>query len=168
MIEIRRLDIADTSEVRELRLQALQNDPTSFLSSYEEERTYPLSIFEERLSQEHSVVFGAWSNHQLVGMVTLLREQRLKTKHIGTINAMYVSPSFRRQGIAKSLMQEALKQALTLGIQRIRLSVSQSNAHAISLYESLGFEVYGIEPQAIYLANQFEDMVLMNLMIQEG
>ena len=168
MIEIRRLDIADKSEVRDLRLQALQNEPTSFLSSYEEERNYPLNIFEERLSQEHSVVFGAWSNHQLVGMVTLLREQRLKTKHIGTINAMYVSPTFRRQGIAKSLMQEAIKQAHTLGIQRIRLSVSQSNTHAISLYESLGFEMYGIEPQAIYDANQFEDLVLMNLTIQEG
>ena len=168
MIEIRRLDIADTKEARTLRLEALQNDPTSFSSSYEEERNYPLSIFEDRLSQDYSVVFGAWSKSQLVGMVTLLREQRLQTNHIGTINAMYVSPSFRRQGIAKSLMQEAIKQALTLGIQRIRLSVSRSNTQAISLYESFGFEMYGIEPQAIYVANQFVDLILMNLTIKEG
>lgn len=167
MIEIRRLDIVDTNEVRTLRLEALQNDPSSFSSSYEEERNYPITIFEKRLSQDHSVVFGAWSKRQLVGMVTLLREQRRKTEHIGTITGMYVSPLFRRQGIAKRLMLEAIKQAHLFGIRRLRLSVSRSNTHAIMLYESHGFEVYGIEPQAIYIADHFEDIILMNLTIKE-
>ena len=60
----------------------------------------------------------------------------------GYITNVAVGASFRRQGIARALMEELLKKLDTLSF--ISLEVRVSNLAAINLYSSLGFTKEGI------------------------
>ncbi len=60
-------------------------------------------------------------------------------KHIWILNDLFVSPKFRRQSIARNLMQEALNHAKKTGALRIELATQTSNTLAQNLYESMGY-----------------------------
>jgi [ribosomal protein S18]-alanine N-acetyltransferase len=55
------------------------------------------------------------------------------------IMTMAVKPAFRRQGIARELLQKTLAHAATLGVGTMFLDVEEGNHPAISLYEKHGF-----------------------------
>lgn len=56
---------------------------------------------------------------------------------------LYVLNEFRRQGIAKRLVQNAFEFAKDRGFKKIMLHVADDNISAIKLYEGLGFEYTG-------------------------
>src|SRR4051794_26236922 len=111
-MQIRRLLPSDAATFQALRLRALQESPTAFGSSYEEEVERPLSVVATSLDEASGRnVFGALIDQALVGIVAVGREPRLKERHCGFIRAMYVERSARRQGIGKALMTHALQRA---------------------------------------------------------
>ena len=60
-MHIRRLTPADAAAFQELRLAALQESPTAFGSSYEEEREFSQAFIEERLAAKPDRgTFGAF------------------------------------------------------------------------------------------------------------
>jgi len=62
----------------------------------------------------------------------------------GEITNVAVAPERQNQGIGRRMMHYLLEQAAQKGITRIILEVRISNANAICLYESLGFQSCGI------------------------
>lgn len=94
--------------------------------------------------------YGYFVQNELVGIVTLLREQGPKLHHRSSIVAMYVTEKVRKRGIGKELMQAAIEQAKKIdGIEQIYLSVVTTNISAIALYQALDFEIYGTEKRAL-------------------
>ncbi|MGE7761402.1 N-acetyltransferase family protein [Peribacillus sp. NPDC097895] len=157
-MNIRILKPQDAENYRKLRLEALQNNPESFGSSFEEERKNPLETYKSRFQSDESFTLGAFENEKLIGVVTLVKENKLKLKHKATIFAVYVSPEKRSNGIGMSLMAEAIKQAKNSeGIEQIYLSVVTSNEAAKKLYSYLGFEVFGKEKRALKLDQTYYD-----------
>jgi hypothetical protein len=78
-IEIRRLTSADAAAYQMVRLAGLQEMPTAFAASYEEERGWSLSTYEQRLdAKADRGTFGAFDGPKLVGIVTLGRESMPK------------------------------------------------------------------------------------------
>lgn len=71
----------------------------------------------------------------------------------GFIANIAVSPSERRQGVARALLCSAIEQGK--GLVRLTLEVRQSNTAAVSLYESLGFTKDGVRPR--FYAHPTED-----------
>ena len=61
----------------------------------------------------------------------------------GYINNIAVRPEYRRRGIARKLLQPFLDFAHTNKLAFLTLEVRVSNAGAIALYESTGFETVG-------------------------
>ena len=59
---------------------------------------------------------------------------------------MAVLPRFRRTGLGKKLMEAMLAKACELGLETMFLEVRESNAPAIGLYRSFGFEQVGRRP----------------------
>ena len=52
---------------------------------------------------------------------------------------LFVTPSSRRQGVAKGLVQFAIQRAGEVGCRSIKLDTSEMNYSALRLYEGLGF-----------------------------
>lgn len=165
-MDIRLLQPKDAVNYRNIRLEALQHNPESFGSSYEEEKDNPLEIYKSRFQSLETYTFGAFENEKLIGVVTLVKENKLKLKHKANIFALYVSPEKRGKGIAKCLMIEAIKKAKDLeGIEQINLTVVTSNNSAMKLYISLGFEVFGKEKRALRIEHKYFDEEYMVLFL---
>ena len=79
----------------------------------------------KNLTAATSCTFGAFNEeHQLVGVVTLLTEEKEAYKHKGHIVAMYVDASNRRSGLARELIRKAIeKQENELGTIDIRCCI---------------------------------------------
>jgi [ribosomal protein S18]-alanine N-acetyltransferase len=60
------------------------------------------------------------------------------------INSLAVDVPWRRQGLARHLLQEVFREVVAAGAQSATLEVRQSNEAARRLYERLGFHVEGI------------------------
>ena len=54
------------------------------------------------------------------------------------------------------------------GLRVLQLEVTQGNAHAEKLYQSLGFEPFGVEPMAVLTANGYRSKVHMWLDLALG
>lgn len=77
------------------------------------------------------------------------------------ISTLAVAPGMRRRGIGKQLLKTALRSAGRQGADRVSLEVRASNAGAISMYESLGFELHSRKPE--YYRDNGEDALVMIL-----
>ena len=165
---IRQLTETDTALFRVLRLRALRESPHAFTNSYEEFSEQPLESiaqrFRDQVNSRVNFTLGAFQDDQLVGIVGFYRETALKIQHKGSIVSMYVQPEFRSQGIARALLTEAIDRARRLpGLTQLLLGVMETQTTAKRLYESLGFVVYGREPRAIKVGEQFFDEEFMVL-----
>jgi len=166
-MNIRKLTEADTEAFWNLRLQGLRDSPEAFGSSYEESVTTPLASVVQRFQNESTAgdnfILGAFEG-SLVGVVGFYRNQRIKDQHKGTIWGMYVIPEMRGRGIGKALMSQAIAYAASVpGIIQIHLAVVTTQDAPRHLYRSLGFEVYGLEPRALKVGDQYLDEELMIL-----
>jgi len=153
-----------------LRLLALRESPSSFSSSYEEERDAALQGVAALLSDEPArAVFGAFADAQLVGLVGICRDDRLKMRHKGFLRSMYVAPLQRGTGTGKRLVAEALAFAASMGgVRQVNLSVTAGNAPALALYESMGFKRFGYEPGALLIDGVPYDDIHMVLSIESS
>ena len=146
-MEIRSLGPADTGAFQALRLRGLRECPTAFASSYEEEYRDEREVVAKRLVEgPNHAILGAFAGTTLIGVVGLQRERPTKLAHKAHLWGMYVAPEFRRKGVGRGLVEQALKRASAMdGVRQVNLSVNANNPAAIALYEALGFRSFGVE-----------------------
>lgn len=146
-MELRTIGPDDAAAFKALRLAALRECPTAFSSSYEEECDIPLAEAAQRLAPNRDrAIFGAFEGDELVATVGLQREAGRKLAHKAIIWGVYVAPSFRERGIGRKLLERALAHATTMpDLLQVTLGVNTTNTAAIALYESVGFEQFGLE-----------------------
>ena len=72
-----------------------------------------------------------------------------------------VYPEHRKKGIAHSLLESAIDNAIKKGVRRFFLEVRESNFAAISLYKSFGFICIGNRKN--YYSSPKENAILMSL-----
>lgn len=165
-MKIRLLTPDDANLYRDIRLAALTMNPEAFASSYEEELLLPLEAFKGRLQPGDSFTFGVFEDSGLAGVVTMVREQKLKLRHRTGIYAMFVAPEFRGRGLGKLLMNEAIKKAEELeGVEQVYLTVVAKNKSAIHLYKNVGFQTYGRDQRALKWNGHYMDEELMVLFL---
>ncbi|WP_276357665.1 GNAT family N-acetyltransferase [Cohnella caldifontis] len=162
-MNIRILQESDAAKYQDIRLNGLLTNPEAFGSTYDRESEFSLETVRERIQpSEGKFVLGAFQADQLAGIVTFVRENSLKTSHKGNVFGMYVRPEARGKGIARQLLLELIRITKNNeGLEQINLSVVSSNEAAKKLYLSLGFEVYGVERNALKHNGQYFDEDLM-------
>lgn len=144
-VEIKKLDARALEDYKTIRLEALQTEPTVFSSNYEEEKAQRDDFHWLRL--QLGAVYGAYDGPRIIGMAGVIRYREMKLQHKASIWGVYVSPAWRGQKVARRLMECAIDD-LPADISQINIGVEAGNKAAKSLYQSLGFEEYGIEKGA--------------------
>ena len=137
MITIRVLNSANAALYQQLPLQGLQESPTAFGASYEDEADRSLSEVAARVTPAPGgslCVLGAFADEQLIGLVAVLRPRREKLRHSAELAGMYVAPAFRRHGVGHALLAAAIEHARTLkGVRQIKLAINADNTAARAL-----------------------------------
>jgi RimJ/RimL family protein N-acetyltransferase len=170
---VRRLIAADAAAYRTVMLDSYATHPSAFTSTVGEREGLPLNWWEKRLGAEvnaPSVVFGAFDDTgALVGAAGLSFEDRERARHKTTLFGMSVMASARRAGFGRRLVQAVLDHARAHGgLRLVQLTVTEGNAPAQTLYESCGFQVFGIEPLAIALDGALLAKVHMWCDLEDG
>jgi ribosomal protein S18 acetylase RimI-like enzyme len=168
-MDIRLLTTDDADAFWHLRLEALRNDPSSFADSAEEHLNSTIETSREFLSKNdpaHNFVVAIFEEGKLSGTAGFFRRSNNKERHKGHIWGVYVRPESRGKGVASALMKEIVRRARELnGLEQITL-VASANLPAQRLYESLGFQSYGVEPHSLRIGDQYIDDVLMVLFLR--
>jgi ribosomal protein S18 acetylase RimI-like enzyme len=79
---------------------------------------------------------------------------------------MGVLKEYRGQGIGSALLHQALAEARNRGMERVELSVFDSNLGAIHLYEKFNFETEGRKKKARKIDGRYEDIIVMALIFE--
>lgn len=112
-------------------------------------------------------MFGTFIGSKLVAIVGLRREILSQVAHKATLWGMFVHPEFRKEGLARQLLNRARAHAAEIGILQIHLAVNSENIKARSLYHSLGFRTFGLELSAMKVGERFYDEEHMYLRLHE-
>lgn len=162
---IRKLELTDLSQFIELRFEALQEAPEVFASTYQREVKLPQETFVKRLrNTDTQFTIGAFESGQLVCVAAFFKSVGEKTKHKGNIVAVYCKPEFRQLKIATRVMETLIEEVKKINeITILNLSVVSKNKRAKIFYGSLGFVVYGMEPQALFDGQNYFDEYLLQL-----
>jgi len=166
-MEIRQLNSNDAEAYFSIRLEGLKKNPEAFATSYEEEKSQSADKYKTRFEKtQDSFTYGAYEGSELVGVITLVREQLTKLEHRANIVAMYVKPEKRGNGIGKALMERAIEKAKNLsGVEQLYLMVVTENHPARKLYQTMGFEIYGTERRALKYGDTYYDEERMVLFL---
>jgi RimJ/RimL family protein N-acetyltransferase len=149
-----------------LRLQGIAEIPQAFATSYDEELARPENHWFEKLraGNAEDVIFGAFLNQTLVGVVGIYRDTMHNRRHKSHIWGMYVAPQARGQGAAQQLVSAAISHARTIqGIESVMLSAEYYNTSARKLYEKLGFVQWGQQERAAKIGNEYLTEVHLEL-----
>lgn len=100
-------------------------------------------FIEQRLTSQDSVIFLVKNENQIAVGFTQLYPifNSITCKRSLILYDLFVSPDYRRQGVAQQLMKTAKDYALKTGVDRMELSTSKTNLNAQKLYESLGWKI---------------------------
>lgn len=140
-MEIRKMEKGDILQLAELERLCF-SDPWS-VSAFEYELNNPLSLWLVAVSGQ--TVAG------YVGSQTVIDGSDMMN--------IAVAPAFRRQGIAKKLIESLIAGLQERGSHSLTLEVRASNEPAISLYRQLGFIQVGRRPN--YYRNPKEDALIL-------
>lgn len=136
MPQIKLLHPDEWTELRDIRLSALQESPCSFLSTYELEKDYG----EERWRAEFTR--GDWNIGTIEGRPASLlgatREPDMP-HHECYLESLWVSPAYRRRGVALKMVTTVIERLQTYGVRTAFLWVIDGNEIAMTLYKQLGF-----------------------------
>jgi ribosomal protein S18 acetylase RimI-like enzyme len=134
-------------ELREIRLKALRDSPTAFLTTAADAEEKPDEYWAEMAALgaagESWVTFLAYTDEdQSVGMVTIGADPE-RPGVMGLIQ-LWVEPAYRGKSVGSSLVDGAIRWAARRS-DRVRLGVASDNHYAISLFERSGFVATGEE-----------------------
>lgn len=103
-----------------------------------------------------SFTLGAFIDANLVGSISVERDTRKKLKHKALLFRMFVHSASAGCGVGRALVKEAIAHAKRIdGLKQLYLTVLDTNARAIYLYNSLGFETFAHEPASVNINNNF-------------
>jgi ribosomal protein S18 acetylase RimI-like enzyme len=140
-IEVVRLGPGDWRELKAIRLEGLRCEPMAFSSTYADSVARPDDDWRQRLANPASVTFVARIGTRPVGMVGAIFGADGE-RHVAMVFGMYVSATYRGQGVGRALMRTLLDHVATRPqIITLRLWVTPTQQAALRLYASLGFRV---------------------------
>jgi ribosomal protein S18 acetylase RimI-like enzyme len=132
-------------EVRPWRMEN-EAEQQTYLAAYDiafQDESKNLEELQHFMQSEHwsvGTTFTAFASDQIVGSVAIWYHP--DSKWAGKTEAVFVIPQWRRRGIARYLLREAMLCLQERGLAHAELEMDSTNEPALTLYESLGYHVY--------------------------
>ena len=160
VIEIVPLTAEQWRDLKRLRITALTESPDSFSPTAEAARSHDDAYWQRGAKRaaeaEDFEMFIVRRGGEGLGLASAQRD----AAGVGHIGAMWVDPALRGLGVGGRLFDTAVGHLRGLGCDTIELSVTETNAAAIALYQSRGFVLTG-ESEPLR-----EDSPLLNLFMR--
>jgi len=107
-----------------------------------------------------AAVYVAEVDGRLAGRLSLARDQNPASRHVADLGLM-VDERFRRRGVGRALLEQAVEWARGHGVAKLELHVFPWNEPAIALYESFGFQREGFRRRHYLRPDGYADAILM-------
>ena len=136
-----RLNGGEGERWRSIRLQALEDSPRAFGTTYSEASQWAVSRWEAQVVE--FATFVAVVDGRDVGVARGATHRDMRAREL---ISMWVAPTTRRQGIGAQLIENVADWAKAAGATALVLDVVAANGSAISLYERMGFQLFDEDP----------------------
>ena len=123
-------------------------------------RTFVLDIIKRGRPQ-----FVVVSAGEVVGWCDVLPKDRPIYARTGVLGTGLLPP-FRGRGIGADLIQRTLAAAKAFRLHRVELTVRENNTSAVQLYKKVGFEVEGLQRDAVQVDGVYENVILMAVLFE--
>jgi len=147
-------------ELRDLRLAALLDSPEMFLSTYDHESGF--SHDQWRAEFERGEWHACHASGRLIGLLGITREPDTPTD-LRYLEYLWVSPTYRRSGIAHHMLSFALDTLRATGIRTVLLWVLDGNDSAVRLYQKLGFVKTDYSQRLAERPGRIEEQMMLTL-----
>jgi RimJ/RimL family protein N-acetyltransferase len=161
-VVVRPAEPRDASELKELG-DAVAAEPEGWLAtqngwrSVTDERRYLRAL----RRYPHAAVFVAEAGDgRVIGRLSISRDQHPASKHVADLGLM-VDADYRRRGIGRALLVEAVEWAREADVRKLELHVFPWNEAAIALYEDFGFVREGYRKNHYRRGDEYVDAILM-------
>lgn len=164
LITIRAALPRDAKQIVEFTHTILSTSPGMITQAHEYARSRSRERVHIRQQRDEPgrLTLVAMVDRELVGHLDFRNGGRERNAHVGSLG-MSVLPDWRRQGIGRAMLEVLLSWAEASPlIEKVALTVFANNTPALSLYESMQFQVEGRRPDAFRLGpNEYTDAVMM-------
>jgi RimJ/RimL family protein N-acetyltransferase len=124
------------------------------------------AAFVRRLhAEDGGLMLKATIEGEIAGVASLLRLSRSRVRHSASLG-LSVQKRYWAIGLGRAISEALILEARRLRLTRIELRVRHDNARAISLYETLGFQVEGTLRGAFVVDNVEHDDLIMALVLR--
>jgi RimJ/RimL family protein N-acetyltransferase len=103
---------------------------------------------------------------RVIGHLNVSREESPATRHVASLG-MSVAPDHRGQGVGTELMNECIRWARAVGVEKLALSVYPDNDRALALYRRFGFQEEGRLTGHSKKSIGYRDEIVMGLWLIE-
>lgn len=163
-IKIRNAADVGWEAYRDLRLQALREEPHAFGSQHSQELKTSSNEWKERL-EKYKQADGNWmifasDGSKSIGMVGAWQSEDDRKNKTVNLMATFVDQSYRGKGVSKLLMNALIGQLKKSGIKKIKLEVSIKQEAAVQLYSNFGFKIVGEESVQLGDGNYYDVYVM--------
>lgn len=139
---IERLGPGEWRRARAVRMRALRDSPDAFWAIADQEAATTAAEWRRRLGRPDAATFAASRDGADVGLAVGAPHYRHEVD--AGLYGLWVAPQARGTGVGEALVSSVIAWARAAGYRSVRLDVGDTNAHAVRLYERIGFAPTGV------------------------
>lgn len=163
LIGLRRPKDADLRALGEVFAEAVRDGVSFGTDGYRFDLAGERAWTRARAGRRGTVLAAFTARGKCVGFVAVERGRRTKNQHTAFLDPLVVSRAYRRRGVGRALMLEAVAWAMAQGVEKLWLGVFGSNRGAVALYRSLGFVEDGAQRRQFKIKGRYVDGLNMAL-----
>jgi ribosomal protein S18 acetylase RimI-like enzyme len=161
-----RLSPSDAERFARFRERMLREAPWAFAATPEDDVALDPAYLGKSLAESENAILAIEEAGTLVASAGIVRMKSPKFAHRAKLWGVFVDAGRRGCGLGRRVTAAAVDLARTWdGVDFVDLGVSANSPEARRLYESLGFTVWGREPETTQYGGQRYDEIYMSLRV---